>query len=443
MKKIFVFFALLLSIWVPDLKAQEVSSDGQKNGKQEMGKITYTGYGYFMFGQIVNGVMGVGIPAPGEVTDKILSHYWQEQGDIDFYLTSRMSDWFTAKAGISLKSYFPRLYGADARTDAAAFYETVDGAIPMAEGIFNWNFSGLSLLVESGLFQYTFNPEVKNLGNYLYRSSVYPLSTYTKIDYPWADLTGARVQLKALENKLTIESIFSSEINFPPWYDWSLGFTATYAPNKIIDFGAGACFAHFVSVGDNQATSDSIKTMYPGTKWTARAIFDPKPIFYEPEIFGSEDLKIYAEAAILGTKNHETYGYLPDSGKISGFPIERTPLLLGINLPCFKIIDLASVELEWFKSPFPNDWYGDYPTPVARELAATDNKPEIDNYLNDDNFKWSVYVKKHISNFEIKFIAANDHTFYKGFKTNSKAYFEQTLKRNKDWHWYLKLQYNL
>ena len=38
---------------------------------------------------------------------------------------------------------------------------------------------------------------------------------------------------------------------------------------------------------------------------------------------------------------------------------------------------------------------------------------------------------------------ANDHTIYTGQSPGDVAYTEQTLKRNKDWHWYLKFQYNL
>jgi hypothetical protein len=198
------------------------------------------------------------------------------------------------------------------------------------------------------------------------------------------------------------------------------------------------------SVGDKLLSElpDSVKDMFKGTKWTARAIVDPKPLFGSPDIFGPKDLKIYGEAAILGMKNNERYGYLPDSGKISGIPWERMPVLLGFNIPTFKIVDYLSVELEWFKSPFPNDWYGQYPTPVARESMENDTN-EFDTYLNGDNFKWSIYLAKSISKFEVKLMFANDHTIYKGCSPTDRAYTEQTLKRNADWHWYLKLQYNL
>ena len=110
--------------------------------------------------------------------------------------------------------------------------------------------------------------------------------------------------------------------------------------------------------------------------------------------------------------------------------------------PGFKILDVVSVELEYFKSPYPNDWIGDlqYANPYPTDFS---NPWQIENYVNKDNFKWSLYLKKKIANFEIRAIAADDHTIYKAYNLEDVPCFEQTLKRPGDWHWYFEFRYNL
>ena len=125
-----------------------------------------------------------------------------------------------------------------------------------------------------------------------------------------------------------------------------------------------------------------------------------------------------------------------------GMPVHRMPLLLGINVPGFKILDVISVELEWFKSPYPNDWCGQlqYSDPYPRDFSQL---WEVDNYVNKDNFKWSIYLKKKIANFEIRGMAANDHVIYKAFNLENMPSFEQTLKTHGDWHWFFEFRFNL
>jgi hypothetical protein len=415
---------------------------------------TISGFGYFMFGQIVSGILGDGFPQPGTPSTYILEHYWQENADVDLYLTSKPNDWFTTKAGLSVIKSFPIQAGS---MDRASFYTSYNFSIPMAEGIFHWNFDKdrcwpdqslrpptaiTSLMIEAGFFQYTFNPEVKNLGNYMFRSTILPLSLETGIDYPWADLMGMRTQVGFLDNKVKLEAILRSEITQIPWYDWDLAFTGSYTPNKVIDVGAGICFNRLINVSHSPFIADSTENLMKGTKVEGRFTFDPKPLFNSPAFFGPEDCKIYGEAAVLGQDDKSLYAYIPPPTYWLGLPIRRMPLLLGINVPSFKILDVISVELEYFKSPYPNDWIGDlqYANPYPTDFS---NPWQIENYVNKDNFKWSLYLKKKIANFEIRAIAADDHTIYKAFNLEDVPCFEQTLKRPGDWHWYFEFRYNL
>jgi hypothetical protein len=104
-------------------------------------------------------------------------------------------------------------------------------------------------------------------------------------------------------------------------------------------------------------------------------------------------------------------------------------------------MDLLSFELEWFDSPYPNDWFGSNgPSP---EPVYVNDPVWNDIYKNKDNFKWTVYLKKSFSKFDLIGIAANDHTIYSTFNAEGQAYTEQSLRKPSNWHWYIKLQYNL
>jgi len=392
--------------------------------------LTVSGFGYFMFGQIVSGVAG-------DVYSNSIAHYWQDIGDVNFTVTSKPNDWFLARAGLEMQTYYPIQFAA---MDKASYYIQFQGFLPQAEGVFHWKFQNpilSSLEIESGVFQYTFNPEVKNLGNYLYRSTAKPLSIQSKIDYPWANLMGARAQTGFFSDKVKVEAILNSEYQYPPWYDWSLGFTASYAPNKVVDVGAGICLAHQFSAICGTMT-DSLQKQWKATKVDARVILDPKPLIGNPSLFGSEDLKIYGEAAILGFKDTQEYSYIPPNNLL-----HRMPFLLGINIPTFKILDMFSIEMEWFNSPYPNDYFGRFDQNSPLSIDITGDSAAIDNYIYKDNFKWSFFLKKSISNFEIRTYLASDHSIYKVFKLENLSCFQQTLKRPKDWQWFVELRYNL
>jgi len=252
---------------------------------------------------------------------------------------------------------------------------------------------------------------------------------------------GVRAEAGFLDNKVKVGAILNSIIDFMPWYDWSLGFTGSYTPNKVIEIGAAVCFDRLIEVYD-KAISDSAAKKMKTLKEEVRFTFDPKPLFGDPAFFGPEDCKIYGEAAVLGQNDSSLYSYIPKPIYWLGMPVHRMPLLLGINVPAFKILDVLSVELEWFKSPYPNDWLGR--VSESKMIPQENEDPKtVDNYVNKDNFKWSIYLKKKISaGFEVRAFAANDHSWYKPFDLGTSPTSEQTLRRKGDWQWYCELRFN-
>jgi hypothetical protein len=330
--------------------------------------------------------------------------------------------------------------------DKGSYFRTYTAYLASAEGIMHWDFKNPiinSLVVESGLFPYTCNSQVKNLGNYMYRSTIHPLSVQTKVDYPWADLLGLRAEAGFLDNKLKFGAFMTSEFIYVPFFDLTPAFSINYTPNKIIDIGGAIAFHHAIQL-DGALLADSIGKKWQGTKIDAKAVFDPKPLFGGLTFMGDDECKIYCEVALLGL--HDSLEVDTVELNANGqFPapsiLHHMPIMVGVNVPTCKILDCFAFELEYFKSPYINDWFGlfDNQSPLARPpMLASD----WDNYINKDNLKWSVYLKKVMGKFETRAIIANDHTIYK-VVNQQLGNFEQTMKKPKDWQWLVQLRYNL
>ena len=116
-----------------------------------------------------------------------------------------------------------------------------------------------------------------------------------------------------------------------------------------------------------------------GTKLMARASFDFKPLFksFADQFLGPNDLRIYSEAAILGLKNYPVY--YDDLSK-------RIPIMVGFNVPTFKVFDVLALEVENYNWNYSNGyqnpvWYGIAVSGQALQAAYTE-----DDY-NKDNLK--------------------------------------------------------
>jgi hypothetical protein len=305
------------------------------------------------------------------------------------------------------------------------------------------------------MLPYTINPEVKTLGNYLFRSTIHPVSVQNKVDYPWADLLGGVGEVGFFEDKVKIEAIIASEFNYVPFFDFTPAFGLYFKPNEIIDVGGAIAFHHALQANCG-LMPDTLGQKWQGNKLDFRAIFDPKPLFGGMDYFEKDQFKIYAELGIIGFKDSlevDTSNFAslrtndPDTAELKDlvFPantlLHRMPLMVGLSFPTWKILDILSLELEWFYSPYANDWFGlfDAQKPVAKPPTCL---KQWDIYINKDNFKWSLYMKKSVGKFEVRGIFGKDHTIYtvSNLQTGN---FEQTMKRPQDWHWNIQLRYNL
>jgi len=292
------------------------------------------------------------------------------------------------------------------------------------------------LSITAGNFAYDYNPDVKDLGLYLLRGPVYPgllMSGFQQFetDTTKAVQTGFRVH-NAIGN-FSQDLLLINEQELPPMFDWSLAYVAKYRAFNALEIGAGVNFYRLIPYSNALETpgrfpygqgstasdgtpnydvvspDDTVFYTDQGIKLMGMFSLDPKR-WLPFENMGSEDFKLYGEAAVLGVKNY---------GSLYNDIWQRIPVMGGFNVPTFGILDFLSVEVEWYGSPYRDDlsnlgnpasivapWMNQnppIPSPVPVEPGAYPDSVK-------DNWKWAVVAQKTVAK-HIRFTAqiANDH----------------------------------
>ena len=338
-----------------------------------------------------------------------------------------------------------------------------------------------------GNFNFNYNPDVKNLGLYLLRGTVYPgflVSGFQDpaVDDSRGDILGLR--LRHALGAFSQDLVFANEREFPPNFDWSLGYLAKYRPFGALTLGADFNLYRVLSANSDLTTPtrdayayegdlvgsgsyhpydgkfieidtagsagdpsrwDTIAYTHKGVKLMGMLSFDPKKALDLGGWLGEEDLKVYAEAALIGVRNY---------GSIYARRSERIPVMAGFNLPALGFLDVVSLEVEWYGARYRNDIaklgptskYSQIPSPIPVSYKSYDPiadrggvdpqtgrlyKDSVDaqgnpvkvpgpiqirgtaldiENLTQDNWKWSLFLQKTLRG-HIRFTAqvADDH----------------------------------
>lgn len=312
-----------------------------------------------------------------------------------------------------------------------------------------------------GYFPVKYNPEAMNLGEYLFRSNAYPallISGFEVADKVKLAGINAGYRKHARAGSYKADLYLNTETESYPTGDLSLSALLGFStPKSFFDMSLGVSFFHLVSLEDTRTTpakaknrfgdriyyinntsfvdsiGDTTDYTFKGVKAVARVAFDPK-VFFHPKLLGKNDLKLYAEAAVLGVKNYP--GWYNDFR-------ERIPIMFGINLPAFKILDVLALEAEYFPNHYKNSyqfmWKGNCPVPYF----ITPAQQEIDYYSDwkektDDDWKYSVYALKKIFNFSISGQIASDHTSRSIYQPSGKKIYTEMVPRTEDWYFMLR-----
>ncbi len=289
---------------------------------------------------------------------------------------------------------------------------------------------------------------MRNLGEYIFRSCTYPGVLLNSFDFPAARILGFKFSLVLFEGNCKNDIILFEESEMWPYGDISLAYIGSLSLLNIIELGGGVDFARLISVNDEYTTPrkeinaqiigvDSTGMVLRDTskfytfkaiKLMSRLTIDLKPVFGSPAIFNQADLKIYGEIAVLGLKNYP-FWYEDIS--------RRIPVMFGINLPAWKILDVLSVEGEYYAFPFQPDYRKTIDVgavPLPNNEPATYHAEEYDA----THWRWSVYMKKQvIPGLSVILQLARDHSRLN--YSDGQPGYDETLFRPGSMAWVFKI----
>jgi hypothetical protein len=420
-------------------------------------KVSVSGNAWSMIGEIMKGTSTAG---NGEGSS--LNHAWIQTSILELKVNADVNKntrlIFDGWAEID---YTYELNSALINKDFAADQKVskINVGIHDAEGIYTFGGSDskvFPLQIGVGVFPYKYNPEARNLGEYLFRASAYPVYFVNWYDAAYYRMTGLRASTRPTD-WFSFDALLFSEMYQIPLRDFSLAGVATFKIGKFGEIGGGIDFCRIFSVNesytspgyssnsdincyskDSIGVDSAVQTIYnrkiysfKSTKVEARISLDIKS-FIPTDIFGKEDLKLYGECAILGTQNfathNVTYPAFYDTLK------QRLPVMVGFNFPAFKILDVVSFEIEYLRTSFLPGSYNVFLTqsPVPVTLQQQN--------LTLADTKWSLYMKKTLGAFALTGQIARDH-----FSANNNNLIAQersdVLLGSEDWWWSLKVQY--
>jgi hypothetical protein len=368
----------------------------------------------------------------------------------------------------------------------------------VAEAVYS--FGDLShpwLKLGGGMFPYKYNPEAADMGEYLFRTGAYPNyiinGGYVVTNSANAYLEGFKANLDF--GRLKADIFLVTETGMPPLYDWSPAIVASYTVgNGFLELGAGANFKRLISVRPSKTAAENkerngyfsqngkdyttnigyyaaqakyysiyhpadtakINSLRADSTVVAAVMADPNASvnYYTSagillmarttldfkKIFGlggmsEQDAKLYAEASVLGVKNYPVF-YTDIT--------QRIPIMVGLNVPTFGLLDLFSVQAEFTRSPWLYNT-----TAVAGAGAAVpyfpsdqdtlvNSRAKYNDLASKDDFKWSVVIQKKLGNYvTLSAQAASDHLHL----VNTYYYYGPNFDHNditvtsKDWYW--------
>ena len=350
-----------------------------------------------------------------------------------------------------------------------------------------------TLRLDAGIFSYKYNDYSRNLGEYMYRSGTYPGWLFTGapggityLDASMAQVTG----LKASQTfgKFSHDILLNLETEIVPTFDVNLSYMAKLNLGGVLKLGTGVqltrilparpsktnpdapgnhyfkyqgkwytdkknyytllqqgaagtpdtvTYARDVGIVDSISKgllkgTDSSNYSASGIKPVFTAAFDPKPLL-GLEILGPNDLVLYGEAALLGFTDYPVL-YEKKS--------ERIPVMLGFNLPAFKILDVLAVEVEHYGSKFPNSTSEVQSSGVPQPTIPTTIKDFKPTDWTQDDWKWSIFAKKKVfDGFTVVGQVARDHA--RGYEYPTGKDYYELFPKKEHWYWLMKLIVNI
>lgn len=163
----------------------------------------------------------------------------------------------------------------------------------------------------------------------------------------------------------------------------------------------------------------------------ARASLDFNALLDLPENWGP--FRLFGEVALLGVENQPVY--YEDR-------MDRVPMLAGIHVPTFGLLDLLSVEVEYCRNPYVN---GNANASKEYILAPDGLDQEARRFVKPSNEKddvnWSVQATRGIvPGLLLRVQVANDHMRMLNWQGEYKSY-DALLNQPEHWYYVAHLQW--
>ena len=291
-------------------------------------------------------------------------------------------------------------------TQAKFAYTVGDKAAPLLQGTF-------------GLFPFVYNPDVRNLGEYLLRGPVYPGILMSGFESSQIDPTIANTlgfNIKSVLGGFTQNLILKSETDLPPQFDFSLAYLAQFEKQDLFTVGFGVNFYRLLpmkpeltNLTDPAFMKDNRSVLTVRHPYQQKYIYVPTDtVAFNADgtlrpnaagrdsvngtftklddttyIWAGRDTTLFSHQGIklMGRFSFDPkflfYGggngpFGPNDWKIYGeaaiigtknYPGvyekigERIPVMIGFNIPTLGLLDDCALEVEWYGAKFRDDYY--------------------------------------------------------------------------------------
>jgi len=429
-------------------------------------KIKQSGFLGLEGGEIVQGTMDANHSTTGASTDGgsgLFKKAWMERMLFQYVNDISPADRIRIVLAIECQMAFHFPYDQtvlyESHQPAFTFYpDRAEGMYTLGDETRPWLQFGF------GYFPFKTSPDVRNLGEYLFRTSTYPVYVMNNFNRPYSRLLGFRAS-STLFDSLHQDLLLTSSNLLPPLVDYSLSYVLSYRLLKFLDVGGAISFCHLFNTLDAQESNQTYKYIkengdtsaytFKGTKVMLRFALDPKPIFGWQHTFKYGDFRLYGEwcsTALEDQRNYNTTSTDPANfgGHFYDKNTDRMLYMMGLNLPLFRLIQLAtfdvikekqddvfSIEVERFPNKFANsgtEVFGK--TGPWLPIADPPGNAAITSVYP---WYWSFYFKKSfLDRFALIVQLARDHT--RPISNNPNYYYtEDVLERQGDWWWNARL----
>jgi hypothetical protein len=188
--------------------------------------------------------------------------------------------------------------------------------------------------------------------------------------------------------------------------------------------------------GDTLRIGKSQRLTFQAIKVMGRASLDIGTLLDLPSTTGP--FKVFGEVALLGVENQPHF-----FEKRS----ERMPVMLGVDIPTFGILDLLTFQVEYLKNPYPDNNYQQFNNNLPQPTLPSDDPQNYEarrasGQYDDDDLKWSAQLKKTVvTGLDIYLQVANDH--FRVQDVTAQPSFMPLTQDPTDWYYMLRFQWSL